>query len=241
MDELKLHNVMGEKANAMLRYRRLLNIGKLFRLVEFFLALIFFTWVISHLPFALKTSYYYFQQIAAILVSPLFIFLLTNAIVIVVFTKSGQSSSTHKEENYLYPEFIQNGETHFSFSLNIPPPPEEIVYHDKQMISQVTTTTTITTITNTPTEDTIEMVVSDPKSYRRSKSDKFSRECSEKPSGKLRRSVTQKCPKPEETPADVVDKLSNEDFQRTIEAFIAKQVKFHKQEKLAIVLPTHTT
>lgn len=33
-----------------------------------------------------------------------------------------------------------------------------------------------------------------------------------------------------------VDELNNEEFQRAIEAFIAKQIKFHQEEKLAIVL-----
>lgn len=88
--------------------------------------------------------------------------------------------------------------------------------------------------------------VSDQKVYKRSRSEELKREILEEKvsTRKLRRSETEKLVaesgRSGETKAEVVDKLSNEEFQRTIEAFIAKQVRFHKEEKLSILLPQPT-
>ena len=92
----------------------------------------------------------------------------------------------------------------------------------------------VPTVTNSKTDSLVKI-------YRRSQSEKLNRDRPEKSRGVLLRSETEKCQQimisgenrgktwyPE-------DDLSNEEFQRTIEAFIAKQQRFRRQESLAIV------
>lgn len=241
MDTFKFDNLKTEKANAMLRYRRLRNVAKFFRILEFCLALLFLSWTSSRLPFIVKISRDYFRQLIALVISPLFIFLLGNVIVLTLLAKSGLL--TAQSSANLCDEFTRNIENSIKLEPDNCPPlpePEEIIYQDKQIICGMNT------VTSAPNYDAIELTlvadqsVSDQKVYRRSQSENLKGEDSEKPCGKLRRSETEKFLGIERSGAEtleLVDKLSNEEFQRTIEAFIAKQLRFHKEEKLAIVLP----
>ncbi|XP_059642460.1 uncharacterized protein LOC132284377 [Cornus florida] len=248
MDGFHFDNLKVEKANAMLRYRRLREIAKLFRFVELCIALVFLSWTSARLPFAVRISGEYFRQLIAIIVSPTFIFVLGNMIVITLIAKSSRFSaktpiSEHSETD-LYDEFIRNSENRINFrSENFTPvtEPEEIVYQDKQIICEANTVITPNSDANGLTKATD--TISESKAYRRSQSENLKRENSEKPCGKFRRSETEKCRKLEssgEIPAETVDKLSNEEFQRTIEEFIAKQVRFRQEEKMAIVLHNHS-
>lgn len=129
--------------------------------------------------------------------------------------------------------------------------PDEIEFEDKQTIFEASRAAGKTgdsyasevSVTGKPSEMK--------KAYSRSQSENFDLkrefvEEEENSRGKLRRSETEKCRKvanPGEVPAETVytfDKLSNEEFQQTIEAFIAKQINFHREEKLAIVLHSHS-
>ncbi|XP_021717846.1 uncharacterized protein LOC110685606 [Chenopodium quinoa] len=93
-----------------------------------------------------------------------------------------------------------------------------------------------------------ETVFSDEKevSYRRSQSENMmKRECVENKQEKLRRSETdiywRSFTGDESTAAATAEELmedgmSSDEFRRTIEAFIAKQVSFHREERLSVVL-----
>ncbi|KAF5960991.1 hypothetical protein HYC85_002200 [Camellia sinensis] len=231
MDALHFDNVKAEKAKAMLRYNRLRTIAKLFRLLEIFLALLFLSWISARFPFAVKISGEYFRRLIAIVVSPLFIFIISNVIVITLLAKSGQLSgktpAINNAETDLYDELIKNIGNEINYGPEYcPPVPElkEIVYEEKQIVSEL-----------------IAETVSYAKVLRRSQSEMLKRENSKKNCGKLRRSETKKCRRVEdsgEVPPKTVnlsEELSNEEFNRTVEEFIAKQVKFHQEEKLAIV------
>ncbi|KAM7524135.1 hypothetical protein LguiA_014037 [Lonicera macranthoides] len=256
MDTFNFDNVMVEKANAMLCYNRLNNLTKLFRLGEICFLLLFLSWTSTRLPFAVKTSGYYLRQLISFIISPFFIFLLSNAIVITLLFKSGLSNNAEPD---LYEEFVENTEIGASFI-----DPVEIVYEDKHITSELNNSTPVKGFCEVDKQNICELndstrmksecevalideSVADLKSYGRSQSVNLNIESDEKVNGKLRRSQTEirrkirdsgECPVKK---VEVVDKLSNEDFQRTIEAFIAKQVKFHKEEKLAIVPATTST
>lgn len=130
----------------------------------------------------------------------------------------------------LYADFMNRSETNVNSRLETSPvpEPERIVYQDKSNLSGLENT------------ETIDAAFSE-KVLRRSQSEKMKVVCSEKKGRKLRRSETERCQKlvrsGDKISPEVVDELSNEEFQRTIEAFIAKQVKFHHEEKFAIVAP----
>lgn len=238
MDAFDIDNVKAEKAKALLKFNRLRTIANLFRLVEIFLVVVLLSWISSRLPFLVKISSDYFRRLIALILSPLFIFLITNAIVITLLAKSGRifrraPTGLNNAETDFYEEFINISQT----GPGNPPPvpePEPIVYDDKEIISEL-----ISVAPKGNEEIEIAAVrASEFKIFERSKSEKLMKRSLEKTCGKLRRSETEICRKVAdsgEDPASVVEELSNEEFQRTIEEFIAKQVKFHKQEILAIV------
>ncbi|XP_042022995.1 uncharacterized protein LOC121770311 [Salvia splendens] len=191
------------------------QIKKLFRIAEILTVLILLTWTLTRLPFAVRISGEYIRWLVNIVVSHLFIFFLSNAIVLILFYKS--------RSLFLHHGFHDHREIHVDFGQDFVTSgadfsgSEEIVYEDKQTIFEVTRV----------------------RAHRRSRSANFRRERSGgNCERQLRRSETELRRRVEEkkAAAAVVDKLSNEDFQRAIEAFIAKQIKFHQDEKLTIVL-----
>ncbi|XP_057786758.1 uncharacterized protein LOC131004154 [Salvia miltiorrhiza] len=168
---------------------------KLFRIAEIFIVLCLLTWTSSRLPLAVRISGEYLRRLVNIVVSHLFVFFLSNAIVLILFCKSRTLFLHHAFQPDFCHDFIGNAAGE-----------EEIVYQDKHTILQVT-------------------------KVRRSQSANFRRESGGACGRQLRRSETELRRR-----VEVVDQLSNEEFQRAIEAFIAKQIKFHQQEKLTIVL-----
>lgn len=238
MDAFDFDNLKTVKANALLRFRRLQNVAKLIRLLELCAALIFLSWTSSRLPFLLTISGDYLQLLKLIILNPLFIFLLGNVIVLTLLANSGQlitgqSSAVIKSETNHYLEFTKNIENRIkleSDNCHSVPEPEEIVYQDKQII----------TVTSARNHNTNELtLVTDQIVFRRSQSETLSNniENSEKPCGKLQRSETEICrdfASSGGSSVELVDELSNEEFQRTIEAFIAKQLRSHKKEKVVM-------
>ncbi|CAI9110821.1 OLC1v1010910C1 [Oldenlandia corymbosa var. corymbosa] len=234
------------------------SITKLFRIVEIFLGLAFLSWTSSYLPFAVKISGEYLRQLFTIIIGPLFNFLLGNLIVVTLLLKAGhvlsggRSSSTHissdaETETDLYEEFIKTSDSSTEFTSLVPAlVPDAIEYEDKQTIFEQSSSS-VNNIESSDDALVPEKMPSEMKMYSRALSENLeakmqSLEAEEiLKSGKLRRWETMKCRKvanPGEIPADTVyvfDELSNEEFQQTIEAFIARQINFHREEKLAIV------
>ncbi|XP_071685525.1 uncharacterized protein [Rutidosis leptorrhynchoides] len=243
ISEFDIHNVKAEKANAMLRYRRFRTITKFFRCVEVSLALILISWMSTRLPFVIRISGEYFRLLVSVIVSPLFIFLISNVIVVTLLVKSGQItgniSDVRNSGTDMYEEIVNN------VTEGIPPviKPDEIVYQDKEIVLETNSCTKLMNdrefkVTKKPLANTV--LDMDLKVYRRSQSENLMKRETEKVSGKLKRSETEvRRRKDDDTKAgdNAVDYLSNEEFQRKIEGFIAKQVRFHQEEKLAIVVP----
>ncbi|RVX16519.1 hypothetical protein CK203_006232 [Vitis vinifera] len=175
MDSFDFDSVKAEKANAMLKYRRLRNVTKLFRFAELFLVLILFFWIFTHLPFAIQISGEYFRKISTVIASHLF------RTLCVLHVKSGSNSHGLKKG------FVRESLSSESVG--------EVESRPFGEISQNTAAI----------------------GYR------------EMPTNCNLRGRSGETWYPE-------DELSNEDFQRTIEAFIARELRFRRQESLAIVL-----
>ncbi|KAI3890883.1 hypothetical protein MKX03_029618 [Papaver bracteatum] len=255
-------NVKMEKANAMKRYDQLQKIGNFLRIFEICVVLVLVSWFSTRLPNVIQVLGYYFQKFCIILVSPRFVFFLGNAIILTLFIKSGKISSNDESTvngggDHIYDEFIKkSNETNQKIQKNIHfSPKEEIVYEDKQTVYEEKknyavpssdTTYVSSTAMNTNTKTTKKM--------NKSKDTKFRRTRSGIPKGvstndnpinksELRRSVTEKCRRTnppvvveESEEVDYEQEMSNEEFQRTIEEFIAKQRLFRREESMAIVL-----
>ncbi|GJT62418.1 serine/threonine-protein kinase HSL1-like protein [Tanacetum coccineum] len=78
------------------KYMRLQKITTLFRFIEMFLFLVMISRFSSRLPFAVKVSSYYFKGIFLTMLSPKFVFVIGNMIILILFLKS---RSLEKEEN----------------------------------------------------------------------------------------------------------------------------------------------
>ncbi|EYU31189.1 hypothetical protein MIMGU_mgv1a021308mg [Erythranthe guttata] len=205
------------------------EIKKLLRVVEICLVLVSVTWAASRLPFAVRISGEYFRWLVNVVVSHLFVFLLGNAIILILFFKSRhlflqQDSNiiTQSQIAVFCHEFIDNSDAGAGDDAGMSRPEEIVVYQDKQTILEVVRV-------HRRSQSSENLRVSDAggceKQLRRSETEK------------QRKVVVEETAAAEEN-VEVVDELSNEEFQRAIDAFIAKQIKFRQQEKLAIV-PHH--
>ncbi|XP_058092025.1 uncharacterized protein LOC131237940 [Magnolia sinica] len=235
MDPFEIDTVKEEKAIAMKRYRQIRKIAILFRFLEACLALFFLSWFSTRLPVAVKISGDYFRHISVVVVSPFFVFLVGNAIILTLVVKSGQfsghASTGNSSGGDLYDEFLKNSENRHKMSTDSPPSssPEEVVYEDKS-VCVVHSYADMDKDTDT-----------DPKRpYQRSFSEKL-RTVEKMP--ELRRSETEivwRVDESSESAADLLcsesDMSNDEEFRRKIEAFIAKQQRFQREESMAIVL-----
>ncbi|KAI5669118.1 hypothetical protein M9H77_18971 [Catharanthus roseus] len=211
MDSFGFHNnIKAEKANAMLRYKRLKKITAMFRLIEICIFLIIISRFTTQLPIAFKISGEYFKGLSVSSISPLFVFILGNAIVIVLFLKSGQLSSKNGESNDgkldLYDEYVKNCERNRE-AYN-----QEIKKQRKQ---------------SSFVSSKKEVVISDPpkekKMMHRSHSENLKEVVAK--GRQLRRTETEIRRKSAE------EEMSSEEFRRTVEAFIARQQRFLREEE----------
>lgn len=217
--------VKAEKETAIRRYRRLRKIAKLFHiLLEAFAFLLFLSWSSARLPAAARFSGDFLRRLASVILSPRFVFLLSNAIVVVLFAKSRHlASSADGSDGDLYDQFL---ESRRRIAFSTPPPlptstsPEEVVFEDKAVCMET-------------------------RPCQRSRSGKIERR---RRSLQLRRVESDVGPNGEKPPplppaaatAQVKEESETssddaEEFRRTIEAFIAKQMRFHREESMAIV------
>lgn len=210
--------------------------AKFFRLLELCFLLLFLSWTLSRLPIALRISGEYFGKLFGFIATPLFGFLLCNAIIVALVAKPSQFSAWRSAQtDRLYEDLIEktgNGDLTDSPSEEV-----EIVYQDKQMIVEgINSMDSEMEVKNTDLES--ESGLGHPKLLVRTLSEKLNRECVKTQSEKLRRSETEKSRNLEHS-HDILyyqDDLSSEEFQRKIEAFIAKEKKFRREESSAIVV-----
>ncbi|CAD5179551.1 uncharacterized protein LOC103989212 [Musa acuminata AAA Group] len=228
--------IQAEKETAMRRYRRLQKIGTLLRYLEAVAGLLLFSWLSARLPAAARLSVDFLRRLAAVLLSPRFVFLLGNAIVLLLFAKSGHlspspssssatttssasssSSSSSAAVGDLFDEFLESRGLRFSFSL--PPPQEEVVVYEDKAVCVET------------------------RAFRKSRSQRMERRRGPPP--ELRRAETVVAgrkrdmfpPTTTEASEEEVQAEDAEEFRRAVEAFIAKQTRFHREERMAIASP----
>ncbi|GAU22062.1 hypothetical protein TSUD_309660 [Trifolium subterraneum] len=107
---IKLYKLKSEKSNKVQKHRQLRKIANLLRYVEMCVVLVLISRVsFEQLPLALKISSEYFRGFT---VSPRFVFLVGNIIIITLFAQSGHFSShdsaKRSSEDELYLEFLKN-------------------------------------------------------------------------------------------------------------------------------------
>lgn len=225
-----------EKEKAMRRYRTFKKIANIVRTVEVIIAIMFVSFSLSftssYLPAVLEFSGAFFRRIFSLLLCPHFVFLIGNVIIITLFAKSSSEKKTSDQtEEELSEAKIESvnveigisGERNESDNVDggISGVTEKIVSEVPAVVSAA------------------EERESEEKVYRRTKSTSEMVVVKEEKK-ELRRSETEVRRKIEESPVIhrrfEEDELSNEEFNRKVEAFIQKQQRFLREEKLAVVL-----
>lgn len=230
MESFNFKNIKAEKANASLRYKRLQKITTLFRAMEiciFFVIILRFS---TQLTFVSKIFSEYFRELPLALISPRFIFVLGNVIVIVLFLKSRESyakdnSSTSKITDF-HDEYMKECAKHItnysehSMQQSISNCREQSPKQGKQSI-------------NNYREQSLKQgkqcILGEKevgRKIRKSRSENLL--CvhqHEQTRRELRRSATVVCRR------NVDDEMSSEDFRRTVEDFIARQQRLLREEE----------
>ncbi|XP_074572260.1 uncharacterized protein LOC141828701 [Curcuma longa] len=213
-----------EKETAMRRRHLLRQIGMLLRFFEAASAVLLLSWSYARAPAAARLSADFFRRLTAVLLSPRFVFLIGNAIVLLLFSKSHRRYSSHSSSasaaDMIYQEFLESRGSggHLPCS-QAPSPPEEVIYDDKEVCIE------------TP-------------AYQRSRSERMRRRRGARPG--LRRAATDlgmvkrtKSVQEYEDEKAAEAEAEAEEFRRVVEAFIAKQTRFLREEECsAAVLPS---
>ncbi|KAL5099474.1 hypothetical protein RYX36_003801 [Vicia faba] len=186
-----------EKESTMSTYNVFTGIAKTLRLLELCLVLFFLFWILNRLPFALRISVDFLR-------SPLFIFALSNAIIVALLAQSDlrltSSSATDAAS----------------------PVEERLECQDKLIRDTCTEDVDSCAVTVTGSGNLGGNVYCQSQSLPEIMNGEGENE-------KLQRPETEMKVREILYPQD---KLSNEEFQRTIEAFIAKQMRFLREEEL---------
>jgi len=209
MDSFSFNNLQAEKANAMLKHRKLRRVASLLRIIEVCAVLVLVSRFSMQLPVAVRNSGEYFRDLSLFMNSPRFVFLVGNIIIIALFAQfSAQGHNVVVPEPNLYQEFVQNTTKN-----------QEVVAEYGRKKQRVKTG---------------EANISLGKSYRRCETEIL------RPKRRrvLRRCETEKGRKKiEGVGVDEVariscpeDGMSNEEFRRTVEAFIAREQRIRREE-----------
>ena len=133
MDSFNFYDIKVEKANAMQKHRQLQKIANFFRVIEVCIVLVLISRLSMQLPLAVKNSSGYFHNLTLVLVSPRFVFVVGNVIIITLFAESRQfsvrDSTTNTSGLDLYEEIIKNSEKNQKVHQ------DETRYLDKHIIS----------------------------------------------------------------------------------------------------------
>ncbi|KAJ0248875.1 hypothetical protein HA466_0159160 [Hirschfeldia incana] len=248
MDSIDIDNIKAEKANALRRFQ---SIGFLFRIAEICAALLFVCWIFTSLPFAARIAGEFLRRLSSVVSTPLFMFFLGNSIVVALLTttKSTVFFSGGGAEADIYHAYVRSGENRVDSS-DGELTGETTVFDDKQMIGTETDLNLNSNLTardehatTGPEKDITNDHPPPPsttKVYKRSKTEISAKQSPERVTiPTLRRSETEKCRETVVSCGEVPfpeDNLTNEEFQKTIEAFIAKQLIFRRRESLAVVI-----
>lgn len=248
-------NVKFEKAKAMARYSRFRKITKLLQFLKVSVVVMLISWSSTRLPGALKISGRFLGDVAD-LFNPHVVFVIGNVIIVALFVlcreRSAGGESESSGDGDFYDDYVRHSEAHAQREKvqknPAPEPPaapeiKEVIAgnagdggdeaEEKQIVvcseteEKAEQCEAVTTAIETATKQ-IEK-------FQRTQSVKLKSEIAAKPRGELRRSETVKVGRgrTEMLKMTSVDKLSNEEFNMTIEAVIKRHQEFLMEQKLA--------
>ncbi|VFQ65833.1 unnamed protein product [Cuscuta campestris] len=211
MDLYSFENIKAEKVKAMNRYRRMQKATAVFRFVEFCFLVFMFSRFSLRFPRDFKLPVVDLRGILGHLISPRFLFVVGNAIVIVLYRKS-KGSSCSGEQSISVPE------------------EEDGVSPAKCVMKQGRQSTSVS-----GEEEGEEETPGKRRRMNRSRSEGWSMGAGPAESGReLRRSATTvKCRETEEKGGGGADEMSSEEFRKKVEDFIARQQRLLREEEFS--------
>lgn len=222
MESGNFHKLQTKKTTKPQKHhRQLRKIANLLRYAEVCVVLVLISRLYINLPTTLKNASEYFRNFMG---SPRLVFLLGNVIIITLFAQSGQfsnhSSSKPTPEPDFYLEFLHNStitqklESHVNNRKAKPSVKVESGVKGQKMDDGTKTDTSLVK-----------------KDYKRCQSEIVKRKESEKPQRVLQRCETEKVSKNNNKNGSYPeDGMSNDEFRRKVEAFIARQQRLRTQE-----------
>lgn len=230
---MDVFDIKVEKAKAILKYKRLEKITSLFRFMEVCIFLFLISTISTQFNYlSIKFSADFFRRLSITIFSPGFIFVIGNAIVLVLLLKYGQFTS---QANKICNDINDTG--------NI----EYVEICENRMIMNDTDTEEIKKQGKQRKQSMYEEIQAFPdlrifedanfgdKKMRKSQSEDFKRYQHEDIHRKVNRSMTESGRKTvnygQKVSCYKEDEMSGDEFRRTVEAFIARQQKYLREEE----------
>ncbi|PHT92721.1 hypothetical protein T459_00603 [Capsicum annuum] len=252
MESLNIHNIKVEKANAKLRYKKRQRVTTLFRFIEFCIFFVIISRFSTQLPLGIKLSTDYFKGVGVTLISPRFVFVLGNVIVIILFLKSGQSSDTTNNVKIdLYDEYKQKCSTNKevcceqiekqsilvekAYFEQIKKQRKQSIHVEKAYCEQSKKQRKQSTHVERQVTKKIPRSHSDNSLYLSSDEKKHPRKSLMR-SATVRYTENVKPTTTMTTTSYPEDEMSNEEFRKTVENFIARQQRFLREEEFEAVV-----
>ncbi|XP_058759001.1 uncharacterized protein LOC131632236 [Vicia villosa] len=210
-------NLQAEKTNAILKHRKLQRVTTLLRLVEVCVVLVLISRLSMKLPVVVRNSSEYIKDFSVFMNSPCFVFLIGNVIIITLFVQ-GLRKNVHEETETehvdIYEKLVRKSKKQEEKERIRKNDCSKVEEGDNRVVEEV---------------EKVKRGVKKGYCYRRCESEVL----------KKRRRVLRRCESEKNKEIKSIegggeeemvmrisypeDEMSNEEFRRTVEAFIAKQ------------------
>ncbi|KAL0438517.1 UNVERIFIED_CONTAM: hypothetical protein Slati_2334700 [Sesamum latifolium] len=225
-----------EKEKAIARFNRFRRIARLWQIFEVVVVFGLISWSSARVPAVLKVAAACFVEFSAYLFNHHVVFLIGNAIIVLLFVLCRQSDSASPPGGGdFYDDYVKHSEAARQPESTPSPtpdtaysPPTEAVTGGGDEEKQIVVCTEETTAVSQCDDVTaaIEKATRQIRKFQRTQSEKLKREIGVRPQPELRRSETQNRRKSvscgERFDAAEIERLSSEEFRRTVDAFIDK-------------------
>ncbi|KAL0391956.1 UNVERIFIED_CONTAM: hypothetical protein Sradi_2418400 [Sesamum radiatum] len=222
-------NVKFEKEKAVARFNRFRRLVKLWQLFEVFVVFGLISWSSARVPAVLRIAGGYFVEVSTYLFNHHVVFLIGNAIIVLLFMLCRQnddvslSGSGDFYDDYVkYSEAAHRRET-TTLLEDMPAQESGSVSGERQIVLRTDETNRIPQCDDVAAA--IEKATRQINRFQRTQSEKLKQEIAVRPRRELRRSETENNRETvSSSPSDAseIETLSNEEFQRRVDAFIDK-------------------
>ncbi|WVZ21145.1 hypothetical protein V8G54_008467 [Vigna mungo] len=230
-------SLLNDKPNAMRRFQRKLNLENIFHLFNVAAAILLFSHSFSF-PVTLQTLSHLHHTLIPLFQNSFYAFLLLNAIILFLFALSNNKNKHNNNNNNVdactdvYDEILNHNESR----LVVTAPQEQPRTAEKESEETVTAVTETACCCTTMTTVTEGEAISssEKKPYRRVQSESYERRMVVAAArGELKRWETVGLRRPFESELQCVEELSEEEFNRAVEEFIALHKRMQWEEQLA--------